>query len=161
QYPSIQLTFLNCSWMHCLPCSSVRGYKVTTPAGAKPSQNVMPENCNSCNLTKAKNILKNIWRDNGVTEIYFSLSPSLYMHTISLSHVYTHTRTQKSLGTELKFCIQSSEACCFGSIPMVRGQAVALQPMEVHGGADAHLQLMEDPTPERPHPHSEKSPCWS
>ena len=31
---------------------------------------------------------------------------------------------------------------------MVR-QAVPLQPMEVHGGADTHLQPMEDPTPEQ------------
>ncbi|KAK4822884.1 hypothetical protein QYF61_021103 [Mycteria americana] len=31
---------------------------------------------------------------------------------------------------------------------MVR-QAVPLQPMEVHGGADIHLQLVEDPTPEQ------------
>jgi len=30
---------------------------------------------------------------------------------------------------------------------MVR-QAVALQPAEVHGGADIHLQSLEDPTPE-------------
>ena len=31
---------------------------------------------------------------------------------------------------------------------MVR-KAVPLQPMEVHGGADLHLQHMEDPTPEQ------------
>ena len=31
---------------------------------------------------------------------------------------------------------------------MVR-QAVPLQPMEVHSGADIHLQPMEDPTPEQ------------
>ena len=31
---------------------------------------------------------------------------------------------------------------------MVR-QAVPLQPMEVHGGADIHLQSLEDPTPEQ------------
>jgi len=31
---------------------------------------------------------------------------------------------------------------------MVR-QAVPLQPMEVHGGADLHLQSVEDPTPEQ------------
>ena len=31
---------------------------------------------------------------------------------------------------------------------MVR-QAVPLQPMEVNGGADIHLQSMEDPTPEQ------------
>ena len=31
---------------------------------------------------------------------------------------------------------------------MVR-QAVPLQPMEVHGAADIHLQPMEDPTPEQ------------
>ena len=31
---------------------------------------------------------------------------------------------------------------------MVR-QAVPLQPMEVHGGADLHLQPMEDPMPEQ------------
>ena len=31
---------------------------------------------------------------------------------------------------------------------MVR-QAVPLQPMEVHGGADIHLQPVEDPTPEQ------------
>ena len=31
---------------------------------------------------------------------------------------------------------------------MVR-QAVPLQPMEVHGGADIHLQPLEDPTPEQ------------
>ena len=28
-------------------------------------------------------------------------------------------------------------------------QAVPLQPMEVHGGADIHLQPVEDPTPEQ------------
>ena len=28
-------------------------------------------------------------------------------------------------------------------------QAVPLQPREVHGGADIHLQPMEDPTPEQ------------
>ena len=33
--------------------------------------------------------------------------------------------------------------------PVVRWQAVPLQPMEVSGGADAHLQPMEDPTPEQ------------
>ena len=32
--------------------------------------------------------------------------------------------------------------------PMVR-QAVPLQPMDVHGGADIHLQPMEDPTLEQ------------
>ena len=31
---------------------------------------------------------------------------------------------------------------------MVR-QAVPLQPMEIHGGADIHLQPVEDPTPEQ------------
>ena len=31
---------------------------------------------------------------------------------------------------------------------MVR-QAVPLQPMEVHGGADIHLQPVEDPTPKQ------------
>ena len=31
---------------------------------------------------------------------------------------------------------------------MVR-QAGPLQPMEVHGGADIHLQLREDPTPDQ------------
>ena len=31
---------------------------------------------------------------------------------------------------------------------MVR-QAVPLQPMEVHGGAEIHLQPVEDPTPEQ------------
>jgi len=31
---------------------------------------------------------------------------------------------------------------------MVR-QAVALQSMEVHGGAEIHLQPLEDPTPEQ------------
>jgi len=31
---------------------------------------------------------------------------------------------------------------------MVR-QVVPLRPMEVHGGADIHLQLVEDPTPEQ------------
>ena len=31
---------------------------------------------------------------------------------------------------------------------MVR-QAVPLQPMEVHGGADIHLQPVEDPTPDQ------------
>ena len=29
------------------------------------------------------------------------------------------------------------------------GQAVPLQPMEAHGGADLHLQPMQDPTPEQ------------
>ncbi|GAB0209734.1 hypothetical protein GRJ2_003439100 [Grus japonensis] len=33
---------------------------------------------------------------------------------------------------------------------MIR-QAVPLQPMQVHGGADIHLQAMEDPTPEQVH----------
>jgi len=33
---------------------------------------------------------------------------------------------------------------------MVR-QVVTLQPMEVHGGADNHLQPMVDPTPEQVH----------
>ena len=33
--------------------------------------------------------------------------------------------------------------------PMVRWQAVPLQPMEVSGGADAHLQAVEDPTQEQ------------
>ena len=36
--------------------------------------------------------------------------------------------------------------------PMVKTmvkQAVALQPMEVNGGADIHLQPVEDPTPEQ------------
>ena len=48
---------------------------------------------------------------------------------------------------------------------MVR-QAVPLQPMEVHGGADIHLQPMEDPTPEQvdaPKGGCDPvgSPCWS
>ncbi|PKU42493.1 neurexin-3-hypothetical protein [Limosa lapponica baueri] len=65
---------------------------------------------------------------------------------------------------------------------MVR-QAVPLQPMEVHGGADIHLQPMKDPTPDRGMPKGgcdpvgslhwsgvlagpmapwkERSPCWS
>jgi len=48
---------------------------------------------------------------------------------------------------------------------MVR-QAVPLQPMEVHGGADIHLQLMEDPTPEQVDvPEGGSDPvgslCWS
>ena len=33
--------------------------------------------------------------------------------------------------------------------PVVRGQAVPLQPMEATGGADARLQHMEDSTPEQ------------
>ena len=32
---------------------------------------------------------------------------------------------------------------------MVGRQAVPLQPMEVNGGADIHLQPMEDPMPEQ------------
>ncbi|GAB0179452.1 AN1-type zinc finger protein 5-like [Grus japonensis] len=48
---------------------------------------------------------------------------------------------------------------------MVR-QAVPLQPMEVDGGADIHLQPMEDPTPEQvdvPEGGCDPmgSPCWS
>ncbi|GAB0182020.1 hypothetical protein GRJ2_000667300 [Grus japonensis] len=61
---------------------------------------------------------------------------------------------------------------------MVR-QAVPLQPMEVHGGADIHLQPVEDPTPEQEENvtsweahagagswqdlwlHGERSPRWS
>ncbi|GAB0204038.1 zinc finger and BTB domain-containing protein 5 [Grus japonensis] len=61
---------------------------------------------------------------------------------------------------------------------MVR-QPVPLQPMEIDGGADIHLQPMEDPTPEQveapegchdpvgsrllagPGTHGERSPCWS
>lgn len=34
-------------------------------------------------------------------------------------------------------------------VKTVMGQAVSLQPMEVHIKADIHLQLMEDPTPEQ------------
>ena len=33
--------------------------------------------------------------------------------------------------------------------PVVRGQAVPLQPMDVHSGADAHLHPLMDPTPEQ------------
>ena len=33
--------------------------------------------------------------------------------------------------------------------PVVRGQAVPLQPMEVNGGAEIPLQPVEDPTPEQ------------
>jgi len=45
-------------------------------------------------------------------------------------------------------------------------QAVPLQPMEVHGGADLHLQPMEDPTPEQVDVpkggcDSMESPRWS
>ena len=45
-------------------------------------------------------------------------------------------------------------------------QVVPLQPMEVHGGADIHLQPMEDPTPEQadvPEGGCSPvgSPCWS
>ena len=48
---------------------------------------------------------------------------------------------------------------------MVR-QVVPLQPMEVHGGADIHLQPMEDPTLEQvdvPEGSCDpmESPCWS
>ncbi|GAB0181326.1 AN1-type zinc finger protein 5-like [Grus japonensis] len=48
---------------------------------------------------------------------------------------------------------------------MVR-QSVPLQPMEVHGGADIHLQPMEDPTLEQvetPEGGCDPmgSPCWS
>ena len=50
--------------------------------------------------------------------------------------------------------------------PVVRGQAVPLQPMEVTGGADAHLQPVEDPTLEQMAApkegwNSEGNPCWS
>ncbi|GAB0179482.1 AN1-type zinc finger protein 5-like [Grus japonensis] len=45
-------------------------------------------------------------------------------------------------------------------------QAVPLQPMEVNGGADIHLQPMEDPMPEQveaPKGGCDPmgSPCWS
>ncbi|GAB0179480.1 AN1-type zinc finger protein 5-like [Grus japonensis] len=48
---------------------------------------------------------------------------------------------------------------------MVR-QAVPLQPMEVNGGADIHMQPMEDPTPEQVNAPKGGcdpmgSPCWS
>ena len=48
---------------------------------------------------------------------------------------------------------------------MVR-QAVSLQPMEVHGGADIHLQPVEDPTLQQvdvPEGGCDPvgSPCWS
>ncbi|GAB0182452.1 epimerase family protein SDR39U1 [Grus japonensis] len=48
---------------------------------------------------------------------------------------------------------------------MVR-QAVPLQPMEVHGGADIHLQSVEDPKPEQVEAPEGGcgpvgSPCWS
>jgi len=45
-------------------------------------------------------------------------------------------------------------------------QVVPLQPMEVHGGADIHLQPMDSPTPEQvggPEGVCDpvESPCWS
>jgi len=45
-------------------------------------------------------------------------------------------------------------------------QAVPLQPMEVHAGADIHLQTMEGPTPEQVDAPGGgcdpvESPCWS
>jgi len=45
-------------------------------------------------------------------------------------------------------------------------QAVPLQPMEAHGGADTHLQPMEDPTPKQvdaPEGGCDPvgSPCWN
>ncbi|OPJ73508.1 hypothetical protein AV530_005844 [Patagioenas fasciata monilis] len=48
---------------------------------------------------------------------------------------------------------------------MVR-QAVPLQHMEIHGGAEIHLQPVEDPTPEQEDALEEVcdpmgSPCWS
>ena len=43
---------------------------------------------------------------------------------------------------------------------------IPLQPMEVHGGADIHLQPVEDPTPEQVDARTGGcdpmgSPCWS
>ncbi|GAB0203037.1 tRNA:m(4)X modification enzyme TRM13 [Grus japonensis] len=57
--------------------------------------------------------------------------------------------------TELRKVKKEGEEVLQAEIPlqpmektMVR-QTVDLQPMEIHGGADIHLQPMEDPTPEQ------------
>ncbi|GAB0208947.1 secretory carrier-associated membrane protein 1 [Grus japonensis] len=58
---------------------------------------------------------------------------------------------QGAPGTRAEIPLQAVEKT------MVR-QAVPLQPMEVNGGADIHLQPMEDPMPEQPPPGNAKMP---
>ncbi|KAK4806783.1 hypothetical protein QYF61_005579 [Mycteria americana] len=63
----------------------------------------------------------------------------------SLEKEYEKTKSQREM--EEKFIVSA-----WYNMPVVKTmvrQAVPLQPMEVHGGADIHLQLVEDPTPEQ------------
>jgi len=56
-------------------------------------------------------------------------------------------RSVKKEGEEVLQAPEQTLPCSLWRKTLVR-QAVPLQPMEVHGGADLHLQPMEDPTPE-------------
>ena len=61
----------------------------------------------------------------------------------------TTLQTPRSVNKEGEEMLQALEQR-FPLQPVVKTmvrQAIPLQPMEVHGGADIHLQPMEDPTP--------------
>ena len=62
----------------------------------------------------------------------------------------TTLQTPRSVKEEGEEVLQAPEQIPLKPMvkPMAR-QAVPLQPMEVHGGADIHLQPVEDPTPEQ------------
>ena len=63
----------------------------------------------------------------------------------------TTLQTARSVKTEGEEVLQVPEQRFFPLQLMMKTmvrQAVALQPAEVHGGADIHLQSLEDPTPE-------------
>ena len=64
----------------------------------------------------------------------------------------TTPQTPRSVKKEGEEVLQAPEQREIPLQPVVKTmvrQAVPLQPMEVHGGADIHLQPMEDPTPEQ------------
>ena len=64
----------------------------------------------------------------------------------------TTLQTPRSVKKEGEEVLQAPEQGEIPLQPMVKTmvrQAVPLQPMEVHSGADIHLQPVEDPTPEQ------------
>ena len=58
-------------------------------------------------------------------------------------------RSGKKEGEEVLQAPEQREISLQPVVKTLVRQAVPLQPMDVHGGADIHLQPVEDPTPEQ------------
>jgi len=61
----------------------------------------------------------------------------------------TTLQTPRSVKKEWEEVLQAPEQRVFLCNKTMVRQAVPLKPTEVHGGADLHLQPMQDPTPEQ------------